>query len=77
MATPHPVESSQQSIQLPALEAKHAASPAGGQPAAEQPKGKKAKAQAAASQFPLEVRGIYSRDATRRVSVTNVTCLFS
>jgi hypothetical protein len=51
-AAPHPVESSQQNVQLPALDAPHAAV-AGGE--GSKPK-KEKKAAAAGSAFPLEVR---------------------
>jgi hypothetical protein len=53
-AAPHPVESSQQNVQLPALDAPHAAiAQAGG---ASKPK--KEKKAAAGSGFPLEVRSV-------------------
>jgi hypothetical protein len=58
MSAPHPVESSQQSVQLPALDAPHAAiaqTPAqDGAPAEAKPK--KEKAKAATSAYPLEAR---------------------
>jgi hypothetical protein len=49
----HPVESSQQSVQLPALDAPHAPAAQGG---SSEPKPKKDKAKAPASGYALEVR---------------------